>query len=316
MPLKTICLSHSPFIGLVSPGEAVEREVRAQLTRLANEVAAYDPELILLLAPDHFNGFFYDMMPAFCVGVRAEAIGDYGTPSGPLRTDEDFALQFVEAMSAEGFDLNVSYRMQVDHAFSQPLAALTGSLQRYPVVPIFINAAAPPRPSMQRVRKFGEAVGRLALATGKRVLIAGSGGLSHDPPVPAIRSAPPDVQETLIAGRNPPPQARQLRQERTLQASKDFAGGKGNLRDLNDTWDRNFLALLASGDMTRIDGYADDWITAEGGRAGHEIRTWVAAFAAQSVAGSYKTEVLYQRAIPEWIVGMAMAKAEPLAAPS
>ena len=145
MPLKTICLSHSPFIGLVSPGEAIEREVRAQLERLANDVTAYDPDLILLLAPDHFNGFFYDMMPAFCVGARAEAIGDYGTPAGPLRTDEDLALRLIEAMSSAGFDLNVSYRMQVDHAFSQPLAALTGSLQRYPVVPIFINAAAPPR---------------------------------------------------------------------------------------------------------------------------------------------------------------------------
>jgi hypothetical protein len=30
------------------------------------------------------------------------------------------------------------------------------------------------------------------------------------------------------------------------------------------------------------------------------------------VAGAYKTDVLYQGAIPEWIVGMAMAKAEPV----
>lgn len=310
MPLKTICLSHSPFIGLVSPGDEVERDVRAALKRLASEVEAYRPDMIVMLAPDHFNGFFYDMMPAFCVGVRAEAIGDYGTPSGALRTDEDFCIRFVEAMSNDGFDLNISYRMQVDHAFSQPLSALTGSLQGYPVLPIFINAVAPPRPSMQRVRKFGEAVGRHMLSTGKKVLLVGSGGLSHDPPVPVITTALPEVQEFLIAGRNPSSEARELRQERTLQAGRDFAGGKGNLRDLNDEWDCNFLELLRSENIRAIDGYTDDRITAEGGRAAHEVRSWVAAFAAQSAAGAYKIDILYHRAIPEWIVGMGMVMAE------
>jgi 2,3-dihydroxyphenylpropionate 1,2-dioxygenase len=310
MPLKTICLSHSPFIGLVSPGEQVERAVRAQLTRLADEVTAYAPDLIVLFAPDHFNGFFYDMLPAFCVGVRAESIGDYRSPPGPLRTDEDIAIRFAEVMSEEGFDLNVSYRMQVDHAFAQPLSALTGSLQRYPVLPVFINAAAPPRPSLRRVRKFGEAAGRFALATGKKVLLVGSRGLSHDPPVPEMKSAPPDVQEALIARRNPPPKARRLRQERIFQLGKDFASGKGNLRALNDEWDRNFIALLESGSIEQVDRYADGWITAEAGRAGHEVRSWVAAFAAQSAAGAYRTELLYQGAIPEWIVGMAIMIAE------
>ena len=76
MTLRTICMSHSPFIGLVSPGEETEQQVRAQLARLAADVAAYQPDLVLMLAPDHFNGFFYDMMPAFCVGARAESVGE------------------------------------------------------------------------------------------------------------------------------------------------------------------------------------------------------------------------------------------------
>jgi 2,3-dihydroxyphenylpropionate 1,2-dioxygenase len=310
MPLKAICMSHSPFIGRVSAGEAVERDVQNAIAQLADEVAAFAPELVIMLAPDHFNGFFYDIMPAFCVGVRAQAIGDYGTPSGALRNDEDKAIALVEAMSEHGFDLAASYRMQVDHAFAQPLAALTGSLDRYPVVPVFINAAAPPRPSMKRVRQFGAALGAFAMGTGQRVLLIGSGGLSHDPPVPSIRSAPPEVQETLIAGRNPSADARKQREARTLQAGQDFAAKKGNLRELNDGWDRTFLSVLQSADMDAIDRYSDGAITEEAGRAGHEVRTWVAALAAQAAAGPYKMDVVYQRPIPEWIVGMAMAKAE------
>jgi 2,3-dihydroxyphenylpropionate 1,2-dioxygenase len=310
MTLKTICMSHSPFIGLVSPGEETERQVRAQLKRLADEVTAYRPELVLMLAPDHFNGFFYDMMPAFCVGARAESVGDYNSPPGPLSADENLAIRFVDAMSREGFDVNISYRMQVDHAFAQPLAALTGSLREYPVIPVFINAAAPPRPSMARVRRFGEAVGRFALSLDMKILLVGSGGLSHDPPVPAIATAPAEVQETLIAGRNPSPEARAMRQQRTLAAGKDFVAGKGNLRDLNEDWDRGFLAVIESGDLTRFDSYDDDAITRDGGRAAHEVRSWVAAFAAQSAAGPIKAQVVYQAPIRDWIVGMAMATAE------
>ncbi|MGN6461534.1 MAG: 3-carboxyethylcatechol 2,3-dioxygenase, partial [Pseudolabrys sp.] len=132
----------------------------------------------------------------------------------------------------------------------------------------------------------------------------------HDPPVPSIRSAPPEVQETLIAGRNPSAEARKQREARTLQAGQDFAAKKGNLRELNDGWDRTFLSVLQSADMDAIDRYSDSAITEEAGRAGHEVRTWVAALAGQAAAGPYKMDVVYQRPIPEWIVGMAMAKAE------
>jgi 2,3-dihydroxyphenylpropionate 1,2-dioxygenase len=310
MPLKTICLSHSPFIGLVSPGDEVEADVRAKLALLAEDVEAYRPDLIILIAPDHFNGFFYDLMPQFCAGARAEAIGDYNTPSGPIKTSEDLAIEFVEAMSRAHFDVAVSYQMQVDHAFAQPLAALTGSLSKYLVLPVFINAAAPPRPSCTRTREFGAAIGCFAVATGRRVLVVGSGGLSHDPPVPTIKDASAEVERALIGGHNPSPEVRQLRQERTLEAGRKFASGDGSLRDLNDEWDRAFLSVLESGDLKAFDNYSDDAITRAAGRAAHEVRTWIAAFAAQSCAGAYKTEILYQRAIPEWIVGMAMARAE------
>ena len=191
MPLRTICLSHSPFIGLVSPGANIKSDVRTKLSVLAEDVQDYKPDLIILIGPDHFNGFFYDLMPQFCVGARAEAVGDYNTPAGPIATSEDLAVAFVEAMGRENFDVAISYKMQVDHAFAQPLTALTGSLQKYPVLPLFINATAPPRPLWARTREFGAALGRFAAASGKRVLIVGSGGLSHDPPVPVIKDASP-----------------------------------------------------------------------------------------------------------------------------
>ena len=77
MPIKLICVSHTPLLDFASPPPAIEASARATFQKLADQVKAYDPTLIISFGPDHFNGFFYDLMPAFCVGVRAQAAGDW-----------------------------------------------------------------------------------------------------------------------------------------------------------------------------------------------------------------------------------------------
>jgi 2,3-dihydroxyphenylpropionate 1,2-dioxygenase len=73
--------------------------------------------------------------------------------------------------------------MQADHGFTQPLALLAGDVARYPVLPIFINGAAHPLPPAPR-GGAGARGGALLAGRPERVLILGSGGLSHDPPTP------------------------------------------------------------------------------------------------------------------------------------
>ena len=176
-------------------------------------IAAFNPELVVLFAPDHYNGFFYDVMPPFCLGIGATSIGDFSSASGVLPVPTALAEACAHAVIKDGIDLAVSYCMQVDHGFAQPLEELTGSLTRYPVIPLFINSVAPPVVSFRRARQFGEAVGEFARQQGKRVLFIGSGGLSHNPPVPQMATATAEVAERLIAGRNPSPEARDARQQ-------------------------------------------------------------------------------------------------------
>ena len=91
MPVKLICASHTPLMDFCSPGAEVERAVRDTFATLAAEVRDYDPELVVVFGPDHFNGFFYDLMPSFCIGMAAHAIGDYGTAAGPLAVPRELA---------------------------------------------------------------------------------------------------------------------------------------------------------------------------------------------------------------------------------
>ncbi|CAG9246831.1 3-carboxyethylcatechol 2,3-dioxygenase [Paraburkholderia unamae] len=314
MPIHLECLSHTPLHGYFDPLPDVVAEVE-RVGRTARErVEAFNPDVIVAFAPDHYNGFFYDMMPPFCIGARAEAIGDFKSMAGTLPVPEELAHTLAENVMDADIDVALSYRMQVDHGCAQALEVLTGGLDRYPVIPVFINSVAPPMATLRRARLLGDAIGRFFSRSDTRVLVVGSGGISHEPPVPELLGATPEVAERLIAGRNPTPDSRAARQARTVAAAKSFTAGDSHLHALNPEWDRAFLARLESGELTSVDGMTNAAITRDGGKSAHEIRTWVAAFGVLAAYGPYRATLDYYREIPEWIAGFATMHATPAAA--
>lgn len=299
------CLSHTPLKGYVDPAIEVIQETQSVIDTLSRELKDFDPELIILFAPDHYNGFFLDTMPQLCIGIAADAVGDYGTAAGPLNVPRTIAEAFAQAAVANDIDLAVSYRMMVDHGFAQPLVELTGALDRYPVIPLFINCVAPPVISFRRARRFGEVIGAYARSLDKRVAFIGSGGLSHNPPVPQMKTATPEVAERIIAGRNPTKEAREARTQRTVEAARKFVDGSGGLHPLNPEWDQKVMQDMVGKDWSSLDQYSNEEITADAGSSAHETSAWIAANAAMNAAtlGGYTAEVRYYRAIPEWIAG-------------
>ena len=137
----------------------------------------------------------------------------------------ELAEACAHAVMKSGIDLAVSYCMQVDHGFAQPLEFLLGGLDKVPVLPVFINGVATPLPGFQRTRMLGEAIGRFTSTLNKRVL------------------------------------------------------------------------------------FSNEELSAIAGKSTHEIKTWVAAFAAISAFGNWRSEGRYYRPIPEWIAGFGSLSA-------
>jgi 2,3-dihydroxyphenylpropionate 1,2-dioxygenase len=310
MSIKLKCLSHTPLRGLNDPGADVVAEVDAILAKSRAEVEAFDPELIVVFAPDHYNGLFYDLMPPFVIATAADSVGDYQTQPGLLSVDKDLALEMAKFILDSDIDIAISHRLQVDHGCTQTLEELTGSLTRYPVIPIIINSVAPPFGPYRRIRKLGEAVGKFVAKLNKRVLILGTGGLSHEPPVPLLAGASDDIANFLIAGRNPTPEFRAARQARTIATGQIFGTPACELTPLNTEWDLAFMELLVEGRLAEIDNFKIEEISRAAGRSTHEIRTWVAAFSALAAAGSYQARQDYYRPINEWIAGYGVISAE------
>ena len=317
MPVRTVCLSHSPIKGLLSPQDKeAERDHDQAIGEIGRWISAFDPELFVVFGPDHYHGFFYELMPPFCIGVEAEALGDWNGPRGKINVPSDLALDCVKFLQSRGFDVPHSRRMICDHGIAQPLGWLDIDIGETSILPIFVDCAGEPQPPMERVRKLGVAVGEFLKGLDKRVLVIGSGGLSHDPPTPRFDQASDEVKRMMIDKRGWNADEEEGFKTFAIAEAKSMAKGTSACLAPSEEWDRKFLAVLESQDLESIDGmYTNEDIYREGGCGGHEIRTWVAACAAQQAAeGRYDYDLLYYRVVPEWFAGMGVMRASPPAA--
>jgi 2,3-dihydroxyphenylpropionate 1,2-dioxygenase len=294
----------------IVPESGVRDRVDAALAKAAEFVASFNPDLVVMFAPDHYNGVFYDMLPPFCVGAAAHSIGDYGSLAGEVNVDRHAAYEVVKAVLAADLDVTLSEALHVDHGFAQPLEILFGGLGQVPTVPVFINSVAEPLGPPRRARLLGDAVGRAVASMDRRVLFLGSGGLSHDPPVPRLATAPPEIVERLVGGgRRLTPSERAERERRVIATAYHFVEGTATIQPLNPEWDQEFLDITSSGDLRAVDSWTTEWCIERAGHSSHEVRTWIAAYAALAAQGNYRVTSTFYEPIEAWIAGFAIQQA-------
>jgi 2,3-dihydroxyphenylpropionate 1,2-dioxygenase len=294
-------MSHSPLLNLPGPSQDLLDDIDAAIGAAREFVADYDPELVVIFSPDHYNGFFYRTMPPFCLGTAAQGVGDYGSYAGPLDVPGAIATACAEAVLECGVDLAISASMDVD----------LGDAASRPVIPIFINSVATPLGPLRRVRALGAAVGTFLATLDKRVLVLGSGGLSHDPPVPTLATAPPAALNRIVHGQPMTVEQRQTRQTAVMAAAQAFAHGDSPLQPLNPEWDEAFLDLVDTNRLHEVDAWSNSWVEQQAGHSAHEVRTWIAAFATLAAHGRYDIKHRFYRAAPELIAGFAIRTAVP-----
>jgi 2,3-dihydroxyphenylpropionate 1,2-dioxygenase len=300
-------ISHSPFATMLPPADPSEPGGRflADAARVAAAVGRLAPDAVVVIGPDHFHSNFYDVMPPFVLGVEeAEGFGDFGSRSGPLPVAAGLAWPIRDALAGAGFDVALSYALTVDHGVVQSYDVIcgtgTGTAPGLPLVPLVVNTAAPPLPSMERCSALGRALGAAIRGAefGGRVLLIASGGLSHWLPSndPRDASVAADRRASVIHGR---------KDVRAVAASREPAvramGGNPNAH-VNSEWDSWFLKQLADGDLAPVAELGDAGLEENAGRGGHEIRTWLVGLAAADAPLAWTS----YEAVPEWITGMGI----------
>ncbi len=275
-----VCASHSP---------GMERDVdrvfgttfRTGLARASSIVREFDPDYIVLFGGDHRRAFRH-VVPTFGVALSAGIMAEAGHAAGALNVPQETARGLAEHLLDSGIDISVCRDVQLDHAFAQPLRDLTGSLDAYPVIPLPINCATAPLPKAERVLAFGDAVGRYLSGTGDRVLVIGTGGLSHSPPSLEVDTY--DISD----------------EERARIIAEGSAAAR---KKIKPAWDKAFLHASATWDREALARLTDS-AHADAGAGANEVRTWLAAGAA---GGGVPLEPLIYEPVEEWITGMAVA---------
>lgn len=302
MTVELVCTAHSPIMECYSRAPAQYDAIEDAFAARRARIDAFDPELVVVFGTDHFNGVFLSMVPPFSVGLKARAVGDIGGFPGPLDVPAETALSLVEAVRADGVDIAVSYDMTVDHGFSQPMQRLMGALDRFPTIPVFVNGIIPPFVPFARSRALGEAIGRYLGGLGTRVLVIGSGGMSHNPRryYPDIGQGEPDVAGYQLSGGEGPGLSKPDWLERLrvmhLEGADMLADGRRTREDicLNPEFDAEFLEIVTSDDLKRIDGWDPAATVARAGIGSLELHTWIAACAANRAAqGRAPTTAIY-----------------------
>jgi 2,3-dihydroxyphenylpropionate 1,2-dioxygenase len=281
-----VTASHSPIIEFPEVETDAYHRVVAALDDVRAEVTAFDPELVVIFGVDHYGGHHMSCMPAFCVGVDATALADVGGTPGPLDVPRDLAVGAVDHLRRAGVDTAVSYAMDVDHGFTQALVRLTGGIDRYPVLPIFVSCIQPPFVPFRRARALGRAVADyLATLDVGRVLVIGTGGLSHNPRMlfPPIDEVGPEWRPYHLHGRAQQEVSQQAWIDYEIEAHKVAAAflASPDIPDeafgLHDDWDRAFLATYCAGDMSAFDSWDPTTVVDAAGIGAMEVLSWVAA---------------------------------------
>jgi aromatic ring-opening dioxygenase catalytic subunit (LigB family) len=223
-------------------GEDAQRSKRvyAGWAQLKESLKAARPDVLIVVATDHFMTFEYESMPIFAIG-RGESFATWGEGNSPkmtLRGIPAFADAVHEHLIEEGFDVTGAAEMRLDHSFACPMHFLNpdGAI---PILPVFVNCNVPPLPSLKRTLALGRALGAAARAQTilRRIAIVGTGGLSHWIGLP---------QTGLI----------------------------------NEEFDRRFLDTYETGDLDAIAQWDSDKTIRDAGNGVAEIRNWLIAAAA------------------------------------
>ena len=210
-------------------------------------------------------------------------------------------------MVGDGFDMAFSLRLQVDHGISHAVQYLLDGMD-VPIVPVLVNVFAPPLPTLARCDDLGRAVARAvgSDAGSKRVVVIGSGGLSHRLPYPKWEHPQTEGERFLVEawleGRGRWEEYDAKRRQLTV----------GTQPRINPEFDEDLLARIEAGTFGDLRGWATDTVEEVAGNGGQEVRTWLVASAA---TGHAPGRGLAYAPIEEWLTGMGVALMEPEAAP-
>jgi len=206
--------SHAPSMEhIYDAGEEVRSSDEWQplfgpFKQVANWLEELRPDRLVVIYNDHMDQFFLDAYPTFALGVaETYPVADEGfgaRPFPPLPGDAKLGWHIARSLVADEFDITICQELEVDHGVISPLPMVDFSEGeggwKIPIVPLAVNVILHPLPSPLRCWKLGQALRRaiLSFEDDLRVVVVGTGGLSHQLTGPRFGQVTPDWDQKFM----------------------------------------------------------------------------------------------------------------------
>jgi aromatic ring-opening dioxygenase catalytic subunit (LigB family) len=183
--------SHSPGITAwpERAGAGQREAVESAYAEARRRLDALEPDAVVAVSVEHFTNFHPGNLPAFAIATGDSYLGPVTAEMGRFLNVEqhqypghaqlgrhlyEFALnqEFDPALVEGGLDFDENFCVPFKHLDPE---------SKYPLVPIIVNGVNPPWPTPKRCYDFGRML-RHAVeeqSTAERVVVVGTGGLSH-----------------------------------------------------------------------------------------------------------------------------------------
>ena len=108
----------------------------------------HKPDVAIIVYNDHGLNFFLDKVPTFALGCAdTYDNADEGwalKPVAPFKGDAQFSWHIAEKLVEQEFDICTCQEMKVDHGFVNPVRALWGTHEVWPIttIPLAVNVGA------------------------------------------------------------------------------------------------------------------------------------------------------------------------------
>lgn len=165
----------------------------AAIAEMRDKLAAWRPDVLLVMGDDQHENILDDNMPPFVLYTSAKVAATrhftYLGESGKDQMDDylvadSFAGDILAGLMDAGFDVAWSRATRdeqgLGHAFGRALKFIMPQKQSA-ILPLMVNTYFPPAPSAKRCVQLGQAIRRVieTLPGRQTVAILASGGLSH-----------------------------------------------------------------------------------------------------------------------------------------
>lgn len=203
--------SHSPGItGWPERAEVAKAEaVNGAFGEIRDRVAELKPDAMIIVSVEHFTNFHLGNLPAFAIATGESYLGPttpemaefLNVPQHMYPGDAALGRHVYEfALESEFDPALVEGGLEFDENFCVPLKHVDPD-SRIPLVPIIVNGVNPPWPTPKRCYDFGQMLAQAVenQNAAERVVIFGTGGLSHWVGMPESGTINEDFDRDFLA---------------------------------------------------------------------------------------------------------------------